>query len=215
MKLIVISLMLISYNLLSNGFTIAPDKVTEFSLNSDVGKNELNFISNAPLEDIYGNVSPDAISSNFKFNPNNFQSLSGYVSFQVAAMETGISKRDEHLRSGEWLNASKYPEIKFQVDSFSDIVLKDDGDERQKALAVVSGTYSMHGESKKISVPVEITYIKESEKSRKRASGDLIFIKGEFGVKLSDFNVKGAQGIVGKKVGEEIKVEFNLFYNSK
>ncbi len=215
MKYIVISLMFISYTLFSNGFTIAPDKVTEFSLNSDVGENELNFISNAPLEDIYGNVSPDAISSNFKFNPNNFQSLSGAVSFQVAAMETGISKRDEHLRSGEWLNASKYPEIKFQVDSFSDIELKDDVDERQTAVAMVSGTYSMHGESKIINVPVEITYIKESEKSRKRASGDLIFIKGEFDVKLSDFNVKGAQGIVGKKVGEEIKVEFNLFYNSK
>jgi hypothetical protein len=72
----------------------------------------------------------------------------------------------------------------------------------------------MNGKSKQIDVPVNISYIKATEHTAKRAPGDLLMVEGEFDIALKDFDVKGAHGLVGTKVGETIKITFKLFYNS-
>lgn len=216
MKLLISLFIIISYITLSNGFKIADNKKMDFKLNPKVGSIELNFVSLAPLEDIYGNVKEDMISSNISFNPVNPENISGNVTFKVRGMETGINKRDEHLYSSDWLDAAKYPEISFKIKSIQDIEADNpakDGS-KQTINAISSGEFTLHGVTKKIDVPIEMTYMPESDKTKKRASGDLIFVTGEFKIKLSDFKIKGANGIIGKKVGEEINIDFQLFYNS-
>jgi polyisoprenoid-binding protein YceI len=78
-------------------------------LNDKVGANEMKFVSNAPLEDITGNVESKLIESEFKFDPANIESANGKISFRVDGMETGISRRDKHLQSSDWLDANKHP----------------------------------------------------------------------------------------------------------
>ena len=194
------------------GVGISSEKT--FSLNHKVGDNEIKFISSAPLEDITGTVKKGFINSSFKINPSNAESASGKINFEIEGMETGIELRNEHMRSEEWLDAGKYPEISFNLTSFDKIKVRSSGG-KVEFTANAKGTFNMHGKSKTFSIPVTVIYIKESEASRKRAPGDLIFIKGKFKVALKDFGVKGKKGIVGSKVGEKIDIEFSLFYNSK
>ena len=71
----------------------------------------------------------------------------------------------------------------------------------------------MHGKTKSITVPIKLIYIKESESSKKRASGDFLSVEGKFQIALKDFEVGGKMSTVGSKVGEKIDINFRLFYN--
>ncbi len=188
-----------------------------FTLNDKVGSNELKFISNAPLEDITGKVDTRTISSSFKINPSNVELTSGEVRFKVEGMQTGINRRDKHLQSKDWLDAKNYPDIVFSLKKLDKITIvsNDAGQGRTVINANTIGLFSMHGKNKEITVPIKLTYLKESEATRKRAPGDLVFVEGNFELALKDFDVKGASGIVGSKVGDVIKVIFQLFYSSK
>ena len=188
-----------------------------YTINSKVESPSIIFLSTAPLEDIKGNVQPDKISGSFTFDPNNVAASSGKVTLLVKAMETGIQLRDEHLHSDVWLDAEKYPNITFDLKKINNpkISAKDDKKGRTNYSASAEGIIKIHGKSKNIKVPINLIYIKESEETRKRASGDFISVDGKFDVALADFGVKGKEGIVGSKVGKVINIEFKLFFNSK
>ncbi len=188
-----------------------------FVLNSNVGSNELKFISNAPLEDISGKVDPKTITSSFKMNLSNLEETIGEVRFKVEGMQTGISRRDKHLQSSDWLDAKNYPEIIFKLNNLEKVsILSNEFSLGRTVLSAnARGVFSIHGKTKEFTIPIKLTYLKESEATRKRASGDLVFVEGNFELALKDFDVKGASGIIGSKVGEVIKINFQLFYSSK
>lgn len=185
------------------------------SLNKSVGNSLLRFISTAALEEIKGMVPTDKIQSYLSIDPANLESTSGKITFQVNDMETGISSRNEHLRSDDWLNSAKYPEISFELKDIKNIkVIGSDG-AKGNAEGIAEGIFTMHGKSKQISVNVKLIYIKESDVTKKRASGDFFMVDGEFKISLKDFDVKGKKGVVGSKVSENIDISVKLFYNSK
>jgi polyisoprenoid-binding protein YceI len=100
----------------------------------------------------------------------------------VESLRTGIDLRDEHLRSGMWLDAKKYPTISFVSASASKI---DDTHWE------VSGTFSMHGEAREVSTTVEVRPIPGSvAKQAGLGTGDWIRVTAPFEVKLSDFGVE-------------------------
>jgi len=80
--------------------------------------------------------------------------------------------------------------------------------------ATAVGTFSLHGETKDMTTPITLTYVPESDETKKRASGALVMISTSFDVALKDYKVKGKEGVVGKSVGEIIKVQASLFANS-
>ena len=99
----------------------------------------------------------------------------------VESLRTGIDLRDEHLRSGMWLDAKKYPTI-----SFASTGARKVDDTHWE----VSGTFSMHGQSHEISTTVEVRPIPGNvAKQAGLGKGDWIRITAPFEVKLSDFGV--------------------------
>ncbi len=185
----------------------------QFKTNKAVGPLELKFVSTAPLEEIRGSVSDKNIQSTVYLDPANLEGINGKVSYQTKNLETGLKTRDEHLKSDEWLDADKYPEIFFEVKGMKDIkIISSDGG-KATIEATVMGIYSMHGKTKSITVPIKLIYIKESESSKKRASGDFLSVEGKFQIALKDFEVGGKMSTVGSKVGEKIDINFRLFYN--
>ncbi len=201
----------------ASSFNLGINNVKSFSLNENVSKPELRFFSSAPLEDIEGYVAAEKIKSSLKINPSDIESASGEVVFKVSGMKTGINKRDEHLRSSDWLNASEYPEISFKLNSFTNVKSAGGSSESGKASAeaVAAGDFSMHGKSRKMEIPVKMTYMKESTETKKRASGDFLWVEGSFKIVLAEYDINGFKGIIGSKVGEEIDVKFKLYYTSK
>jgi polyisoprenoid-binding protein YceI len=184
----------------------------EFKLNKKVGPPTLKFFSNAPLEDIEGHVENDNIRSTVSFDKASPEKASGKVSFDVEAMLTGLSTRDRHLQSDDWLNAAKYPKIEFMLNGIK-IGKKEADGSKTTYEGKANGVFKMYGQEKSIEVPVKITYLDESSQTKDRAPGDFLLVEGEFVVNWKEFGVKGKRGMEDK-VSKDIKVQLKLFYNS-
>ncbi|MBD3867344.1 MAG: YceI family protein [Acidobacteria bacterium] len=104
------------------------------------------------------------------------------IEVPVESLRTGIDLRDKHLRSGMWLDAGKHPSISFVSSSAKKI-----DDTKWE----ITGTFSMHGESRELTTVVEVRPIPEEvAKGAGLGKGDWIRIVAPFEVKLSDFGVQ-------------------------
>lgn len=178
------------------------------TLTDRVGKNQFTWTSDAPLEKIKGTA--EGVSGSFTIDPKNVAGLRGTISAQVATMKTGSGTRDEHLRGAQWLDAARHPQISFTITSVSNVKVTGN-----KATATATGTFSMHGVTKQMSIPFTITWLDESATTQKRAPGDLVMVEASFSVALKDFRVAGSQGLIGSKVGETIAITAKLFGSTK
>jgi polyisoprenoid-binding protein YceI len=158
-------------------------------------KAKMSFVSNAPGEDIEGTAEGTAKLSIDLDSPS---ATSGEVVVSVASMKTGNDRRDEHLRGSKWLDATAHPDIRFKVTSATAEPTISKGPVKMAKLQV-TGEFSLHGVTKTMTAPAEMKWKDNKMK-----------VTTEFTVKLADFKVEGAQGVVGSKVADAIKVEVTL-----
>jgi len=177
------------------------------TLNNNVNKNQFIWESDAPLENIRG--SSEGVAGTLSIDPQDLSKLRGTITTQVATMKTGNDTRDNHLHSNEWLDAARYPLITFTIASVDNV--KTSGN---TATGMATGTFTMHGVTKHVSIPFKMTYLVASASTRQRAPGDLVMISADFNISLKDFNIGGTQGVIGSKVGEQIKITAQLFGNA-
>jgi len=118
----------------------------------------------------------DATKSNFNFE------------VKAASVDTNQPKRDEHLKSPDFLNAKQYPTITFK----STAVKKGQQDKTLE----VTGDMTLHGVTRAVTANVEVLGKGEFPPGMQRTG-----IEATFSVKLSDFQIKGVPG-----VGDEIKL---------
>lgn len=181
-------------------------------LRNEVGKNQIQFVSSAPLEEIHGTASE--ISGELKLDPAILEGMTGKIEVQVASMETGIEKRDEHLHSADWLDEKQFPVIVFDIAGLRDVSVEG-GEDRAVIKGVAMGSFSLHGVDKEMEIPFEATYLLASEQTKKRAPGDFFVVKGEFEIALKDFDIAGARGLVGNRVGKKIDLKTNFFGSTR
>jgi polyisoprenoid-binding protein YceI len=80
------------------------------------------------------------------------------VRIDVRSIDTGIQKRDNHLRSSEFFNVDKFPEINFKSHS-----VKQTGPQS----ADITGEFTMHGVTKPITLHAKlITPMNETKRTR-------------------------------------------------
>ena len=79
------------------------------------------------------------------------------VRIEVASIDTGIEKRDEHLKSGDFFDAAKYPVITFKSRS-----VKRTGD----TAGEVTGDFTMHGVTRTIVLHVDLMNSPAGERTR-------------------------------------------------
>jgi len=187
---------------------LSVEGVQTVRLNNDVGKNQIQFVSDAPMEKIHGTASD--ISGEIKLNPTNLEKTTGRIVVGVASMETGIKKRDEHLHSKDWMDVKQFEKIVFEVKALEGVLVKATP-AKADIQATAVGDFTLHGVTKEVKIPVEMTYLLASEKTKKRAPGDFFVVKGAFKIALKDFDIAGARGMVGSRVGTEIDLDANFF----
>ena len=159
-------------------------------------KGTIKFISDAPLEKIVGNAPS---KGTFSIDTADLSAMRGEASLQVASMKTGNDIRDEHLRGDDWLEANKYPTIKFVIKSAAadgELVTKG---EVTGGNVILTGELSIHGVTKEIQAKANVKW-----------KGDKFKITSSFSISLADYNVQGASGVVGKKVGKTIQLQVAL-----
>ncbi len=193
------------------GFHGVAGGAKKYTLNDKVGANNLQFISEAPLENITGTA--NGISGDFTLDPANLEATKGLITVQVKSMKTAITKRDGHMYSNVWLDAEKYPTISYNVTGLQNISVSSEGG-KHIARATAIGMFTCHGVTKPLTATVELQFLPESDETKKRATGNLVMITASFNVKLADFDIKGKEGLVGSSVGEIIKISAKLFAHS-
>jgi len=208
LNLLFMALLIISSTLLGQNFKVRASGEQKFNFEDKGGRNQVTFFSTTPLEDITGTA--NGISGTVTFNLSDFtNSLKGKIIVSVSSMATGIKLRDEHLRSANWLNASKFPDIVFEIKSVENVKQSSDN----KLEFKVRGNFTLHGITKEIIADSEATYLDENEQTQKRAPGDLLGIRSKFNVKLSDYGVNNQ--VIGNKVAENIEVSVNIVGSNK
>ncbi|MEV0092363.1 YceI family protein [Streptomyces sp. NPDC050738] len=96
-------------------------------------------------------------------------SVTGTVELDAASIDTKNAKRDTHLRSADFFDVEKHPEITFAV-----LGAKVDGD-----AAELDGQLTVRGVSKPRAVPAKVT----------RTSADEVTLDVEFTVDRGDFGI--------------------------
>ena len=114
------------------------------------------------------------------------------VVLNVEKIDTANSKRDAHLKSPDFFNAKQYPTITVKSTS----VKKGEGNMLQ-----VTGDLSLHGVTKSVTVPVEITGKGQFPPGTQRAG-----VEVTFNVKRSEFGMTGMQG----PLSDDVKVMVGL-----
>jgi len=184
---------------------------TSFNVEDPMKRNTVTFKSMAPLEDIIG--TSNEISGTLNFDAAKPEAGgSGMLSVPVASLDTGIPLRDEHLANDQWLNAARYPNITFKIVDVKDVTPVKVSDEAKTFDVVAVGDFSLKGKTKRMSVPARITWLKETEATKKRQPGDLLAARATFDLTLADFGVTGPAGmdVIGSKVGESVTIEFSV-----
>jgi polyisoprenoid-binding protein YceI len=134
---------------------------------------------------------------------------------KTPSINTGVADRDKHLKSADFFEVAKYPEISFKSTSVKPSSRKDVYD--------VTGNLTMHGVTKTITLPVEFLGFARDPRGNQRAgfSTHVVLNRKDYGINwnktldaggtlLSDdvditVNIEAAKSVAAVK--EEVKKE--------
>ena len=123
----------------------------------------------------------------------------------VASIDTGNERRDNHLRSGDWFEADKHPYMTFKSES-----VRKSGDNQ----LIASGPLTIKGTSRQVDLPITLLGTQAVPEAMKEAFGGVKEVasfqatipidRGDFGVGVGDW---AATMVVGGQVDINILVE--------
>jgi polyisoprenoid-binding protein YceI len=174
---------LLTVTVLSALTSVALASPQTFDFKDPKGVNNAGFKLDAPLEAIQGNA--NGLSGSVTFDPENPAATKGKLVVTAASMRVPNSMMNEHLHSGQWLDAAKFPEISFETKELKNV--KTSG---ESTTAEVVGTLTIKGVAKEITAPVKLTYLKDKLGQRvPNMKGDLLVLRSNFTIKRSDFGI--------------------------
>jgi polyisoprenoid-binding protein YceI len=130
-----------------------------------------------------------------RHNEKDITKSSVSVVIKAASINTGITERDNHLRTADFFDVEKYPDITFQSERIEK--------KGQQLLAI--GTFTMRGVSKKIALPFSVSGSKLDPSTKKMSTGyaaRLTLNRREFGVYW--------EKAVPNFVSDDVEIEINL-----
>lgn len=131
-------------------------------------------ITHMGIADIKGNF--NKFEGNIVASKEDFSDAQYQISIDVPSIDTGIEMRDNHLRSADFFDVEKYPEMTFKSTSSEKV-----GENKYK----VTGDLTFHGITKPVTLEVLYRGTIEHPQNKKMISG--FAITGN--VKRSDFNL--------------------------
>ena len=136
-------------------------------------------VSNMRINTVKGTFK--GINGNIDFDANNIATSSFDVCIDASTIDTGIAKRDQHLKNEDFFEVDKYPTICFKSTEITAIT----------SGYLTTGILTMRGVSKTIEIPFTFS------------NNELV---GNFKVDRFDYNVGAGTGkfMVGKEINIQI-----------
>lgn len=137
------------------------------------------------------------INGTLMLDPANPNTGKADVTISLYSLESGHRKRDTHLLTEEFLDANKYPNMRFVSSGF-----KSTG----KDTGVMAGQLTLHGATRSVEIPYKILGFGSDPWGNQRAA-----FEGKFSINRSDYGitkyVDGGSGVVGNEVEITLLVE--------
>jgi polyisoprenoid-binding protein YceI len=109
------------------------------------------------------------------------------VTLEAASIDTGIGLRDSHLRSADFFDVERFPDIIFES-------IRVEGSARR---ATVTGRLTMRGVSQEVAVPVDVTL----SETALVATGEIVVNRRDFGMSYHS---------IVNPIGNEVRVSFTI-----
>jgi len=140
----------------------------------------------------------DDYKGTVQLDPAKMDSSSVEFNIKAASIDTGVAGRDKDLRSPDFFDVVKYPEITFKSKS-----IKATGKDQY----AVTGTFSLHGVSKEITLPVTFNGIAKDPWGGQRAgfSIETILNRKDYGMVWNKALDNG-----GALLGDDVKIAISL-----
>ncbi len=123
---------------------------------------------------------------------------------EVASLDTGNSRRDEHLRSADWFEAETHPYMTFKSTS-----VRQNGDNG----LIARGLLTIRGESHEIELPISLLGVRQIPEAMRPMLGgstEVASFKATAAVDREDFNVGVGDWAGTMVVGGEVEIEILL-----
>jgi polyisoprenoid-binding protein YceI len=142
-------------------------------------------------------------SANIALDPSDLTKSTVEFTIQAASIDTFNADRDKHLRTEDFFFVEKYPTLSFK----SEKIVK-----KSATLFDVTGTLTMRGVSKKITVPVEFGGFMKDPWGNEKAG-----FTTEFTVNRKDYGINWNKALDqgGLVLGEDVKISLSLELNKK
>lgn len=170
----------------------------------------LLFAASAFAADVY-NIDPAHSSATFTVRhmmistvPGRFSGISGTIHYDekdvtkssveatinAATINTDVEARDKDLKSPNYFDVGKYPEIKFKSTKV----------EKRGDQLIATGDFTMHGVTKQIELPFEINKVSTPR-------GNVIGATAETKLNRKDYGITSGAGMVGDEVKISLSIE--------
>ncbi len=134
-------------------------------------------------------------SGSVQLDEKNISKSSVQVNIESASVNTDNEGRDKHLRSADFFDIEKFPTITFKSTDVKEV---------SKGKLLVTGDFTLHGVTKRISFPITNIGAQVSPMDKKAHAG---FIDGTLTINRNDFGIKTFPGVLGDDVEISLNVE--------
>ena len=134
------------------------------------------------------------------------KSGTGVITVDGASLDTGVPTRNDHMRSPDWFNFEKNPEIKFQA---TRVQFMRDNNYR------ITGNFTMNNVTRPMitTATIKVTAANAATQGA-RIAGDSLAVSTKFKIKLEDYNVKHPT-IAAGRVASELEISLKTIATNK
>ncbi len=161
-------------------------------------ESKVQFVSDAPLEKITG--VGHKVTGDVDIDTGALAATKGSIELAVNSIKTNVDLRDEHLQGPDWLDAKKYPKIKFDITKVEGASALKPG---EAAEVKVHGKLTMHGVTRE-----------ETATAKVRSTDKGVKVQATFKVNLPQYKV-AVPSLVRLKVNDEIQLNVSLLVKPK
>ena len=163
--------------------------------------NNVVFLMDALLESINGTAT--GVSGTVSFDPAKPAATTGKIVLSTSSLHVDNPVMKKHMLDEGWMHVSKFPTIEFVIGKMTEV--KTSG---TTIIATTAGKLTVKGVTKKVSVPVRLTYLKGMLIKRNRVPGDLLVLRCDFTIKRSDYGINAGNN--EEKVSDEIELKLRV-----
>jgi polyisoprenoid-binding protein YceI len=156
-------------------------EVTRFRIQPEAS--ELTFHATSRLMNADGRFS--RFAGDVTVDPADLKTARVTVSVEAASLDTGIARRDRHLRSEDFFQVEKFPAITFES-------LRVEGAGRR---LLVVGRLTLRGVTREVRVPVDVS-----------VAGNRLEARGQFDVKRTNHGMNYDSAV--NPIGEQVRIAF-------